>query len=255
MTDIIQDKKALHGKIVTESGVFALAEFASMAVSLGVVGIADQVAPGLVKSASQAVSKTCVEPFLDTIEGALGKVCRLKECQPDLSKSREERAEALAKTMIVFSAAWAASMGAKLLTRGAVNRWTGVNPHELPKSGNWFKDQWNTINAELKNPETRKIFLADEGIHYGSILLMNTAGAHVTDEMINSTGNLLNKCGIPKHKAHEIASMAIVWELPNLLGMAAGIGSIAQNHLKGASHLEKLTAMRESVPAAAHAKI
>jgi hypothetical protein len=47
-----------NNKIIAESGGFAVAEFVSMATSLGVVGIADQVAPGLIKSASQVVAKT-----------------------------------------------------------------------------------------------------------------------------------------------------------------------------------------------------
>jgi hypothetical protein len=238
------DKPDVHGKIVAESGGFAVAELVSMGVSLGVVGLADQVAPGLLKSASQVVAKTCIEPFLDPIENTLGTVCKLKECQPDKNKSREERSEAIAKTVLVFSAAWAASMAAKLYTRGKINEWAGISNHKVPTSGNWFKDQFNSIAAELKDPNTRRIFLMDEGIHYGSILMMNTVGAPVTDEMINSTAKVLTKCGMSENKAKEVSSMAIVWELPNLLGMAAGIGTIARNHTAG--HVEKLLASREA---------
>ena len=234
-----------NNKIIAESGGFAVAEFVSMATSLGVVGIADQVAPGLIKSASQVVAKTCIEPFLDTIEGGLSKICKLKECQPDPNKTREERAEGIAKTLIVFSAAWAASMAAKLYTRSKINELAGINTHTVPTSGSWIKDQWNSVVAEVKDPNTRRIFLTDEGIHYGMIAVMNTVGAPVTDEVINSTANILNKCGMPEKKAHEVASMAVVWELPNLLGMAGGIGTIIRNH-NGGSHAAKLLASRES---------
>ncbi len=228
------DKKLVYGNIAKESGGFALAEMVSMSTSLLVVGIADTLAPNLIKDASKFVGKHVIEPFLDPIEGTLGTICKLKECQPDKTKTRAERAESLAKTMIVFSAAWATSMAAKLYTRGVVNRLTGVNEHVIPKSGNWFADQYNTIAAEIKDPNTRRIFLYDEGVHYGSILLMNTVGAGATDELINTSSSVLTKMGIPEKKARELSSMAIIWELPNFLGMAAGIGAIFQNHFKGA---------------------
>lgn len=239
MVNITPDKKAIYGKISAESGGFALAEMASMAVSLGVVGIADTLAPNLIKSASQAVSKTCIEPNLDTIEKTLGTVCRLKECQPDKTQSREERAEHLAKTMIVFSAAWAASMAAKVATRRIFNSAIGIEESKPPA-------------GKLLSDYEKKILVADEGIHYGSILLMNTVGASVTDDMISSTANILEKVGFSKKKAHEISSMAVVWELPNFLGMAAGIGAIAHNKLKGASHLDKLTAIGNAASQGAH---
>lgn len=241
-----------NNKIIAESGGFAVAEFVSMATSLGVVGIADQVAPGLIKSASQVVAKTCIEPFLDTIEGGLSKICKLKECQPDPNKTREERAEGIAKTLIVFSAAWAASMAAKLYTRSKLNELAGLKPDRLPTSGSWIKDQWNSVVAEMKDPNTRRIFLADEGLHYGSILLMNTVGAPITDEVINSTSNVLTKCGMSEKKAKELSSMAIIWELPNLLGMAGGIGTIIRNHNSG-SHVEKLAAVRAASALETHA--
>ncbi len=254
MSQITQDKTRVYGNIAKESGGFFLAEMVSMATSLGVVAVADQLAPSLLKDASKVVSKTCIEPFLDTIEGTLGTVCRLKECQPDMTKTREERAEGIAKTLLVFTAAWATSMAAKLYTRGLVNRLTGVNPHQLPSSGSWIKDQFNSIGAELKDPNTRRIFLMDEGIHYGMIGIMNTVGAPVTDEMINSVSNVLTKTGMSEKKAREISSMAVVWELPNLLGMAAGMGAIAKNHLGGSTHVEKLLGSREAASLLPHQK-
>ena len=227
-----QNTLSTRGKIGAESFGFAVAETVSMSTSLGVVGIADQVAPGLLKGASKVVSKVCIEPFLDTIEGTLSTVCRLKECQPDMTKTREERAESLAKTLIVFSSAWATSMAAKVLTRRLMNDWAGIKENK-------------PLPGQILSTNEKKIFLADEGIHYGMIAIMNTIGAPVTDEMINSTANILNKCGVPEKKAHEVASMAVVWELPNLMGMVAGIGAIAHNHMKE-SHAAKLLSSRES---------
>lgn len=214
------DQIGLYKNIAAESGGFIVAEGASMAVSLGVVGIADKVFPNQLKDASKVVSKLCVEPFLDTIEYGLGTVCKLKECQPDKTKPREERAQELAKTMIVFSAAWGLSMLGKVLTRRAYN--SAFLGQEAEREAGKF----------LSSHEKR-IFLADEGVHYGSILLMNTIGANVTDGMISSLTSFFQKCGMSERKAKEMSSMAIIWELPNALGMAAGVGAIARDHLKG----------------------
>lgn len=212
------DKKVLYGNIAKESGGFALAEMVSMSTSLLVVGIADTIAPNMLKDVSKFVGKHVIEPFLDPIENTLGTVCKISECQPDKTKSRAERAENLAKTMIVFSAAWATSMAAKIATRRVFNRAVGIADEAVPAGG-------------LLSANEKRILLYDEGLHYGSIILMNTAGAKVTDELITSSTNVLKKVGVPEKKAKELSSMAIIWELPNLLGMAAGIGAIFQNHL------------------------
>jgi hypothetical protein len=208
------DKKVLYGNIAKESGGFALAEMVSMSTSLLVVGIADTLAPNMIKDVSKFVGKHVIEPFLDPIESTLGAVCKISECQPDKTKSRAERAE----NMIVFSAAWATSMAAKVATRRIFNRAVGISDDPIPAGG-------------LLSAHEKRILLYDEGVHYGSILLMNTAGAKVTDELIASSTNVLTKVGIPEKKAKELSSMAVIWELPNLLGMAAGIGAIFQNHL------------------------
>ncbi len=214
------DKKLVYGNIAKESGGFALAEMVSMSTSLLVVGVADTLAPNLIKDVSKFVGKHVIEPFLEPIESTLGTLCKLKECQPDKTKTRAERAESLAKTMIVFSTAWATSMLAKIATRRLFNRAVGIADEAVPAGG-------------LLSANEKRILLYDEGVHYGSILLMNTVGAGMTDEMINSSTNILTKAGIPEKKAKELSSMAIIWELPNLLGMAAGIGGIFQNHLQG----------------------
>ncbi len=242
-------------RVGLETAGFIPAELVSMGVSLGVVAFADTVAPNLVKSVSQTVSKVVFEPYLEYIEGGLGKVCKLDECQVDKNQSREERAEQLAKTTLVFAAAWAVSMIAKIQTRKFLNDKTGIS--EKPIAGAKWWEFWKMTRHE------QIIFGMDEGVHYGSFLLMNTIGAPVTDEMIRATTNVLVKCGVPEKKAHEIAAMGVVWELPNALGLVAGIGGIAGIHHqqwdqkldtkmakwfgeKSASHVERLALQEAS---------
>ena len=234
--------------IFAESAGLGIAEIISIGVSLGVVGMADQVAPGLIKTSSEMMGKL-IEPYLDHVEKGLKTVCHLEECQPDMNKSRQERAEQIAKRVIVFSSAWSISMIAKIITRKWINEKLNLVP-KAPRSGNWWKD-FKTDYLEPSKHDT-DVLLWDEGVHYGSLLLLNTGLAKVTDNMLHATSNVLQKCGISKGKADELAGMAVIWELPNLLGFAAGTGRIAQHHLSGkaASHVEQLA--QQSASAISH---
>lgn len=227
-------------KISAESFGLGVAEIVSMGVSLGVVGVADQVAPNMLKTCSKAIGKI-LQPHLESIENGLRAICKLEECQPDTSKPPEERAEALAKVMIVFSSAWATSMLFKLATRKHMNDLLGLTV-KAPRTGKWYKDFYNDY---LKpNSHDKNVFMWDEGVHYGSLVLLNTGLARYTDETMHAVSSLLEKIGFSHKKAHELATMGIVWELPNLLGFAAGVGAIAHHHKSNAkaatTHVEKL---------------
>lgn len=209
-----------------ESGSFGVAEIISMGVSLGVVGVADQVAPNLLKTASKAVSKAVVEPYLDFIESAMTRFCKLEECKIDKEKPREERAQELSHTLVVFGAAWAFSMAAKLTTRrvltGKMVAHNVNSPHYIPHPDD--KKIFGVTKHEWK------LFGVDEGIHYGSLILLNTGMAKYTDELIKASTNILHKCGLSEKKAHELSSMAMIWELPNFLGLLGGLGVISHRH-------------------------
>lgn len=206
---------------------FSVAELVSMGTSLGVVAVADQVAPDLLKTASKALSKVVFEPYLESIERALGTVCKLEECKVDVNEDRQKRAEKLAHTSIVFGSAWALSMVAKFATRRVMNHAFDIKDKPIAKTGNWFMDK---IAFKVLHPDEWKIGAADELVHLGSLITVNTAAAKMTDEMIRTNTSILTKCGIPEKKAHEISSMAMIWELPNFLGLLAGLGVISHKH-------------------------
>lgn len=204
--------------VALESAGFAVAEGASMVASLGVVAVADQLFPDLVNKSADVLAKVVVEPNLDFIESTINRVCKLEECKKDESIPREERAHNLAKTGVVFTASWVASMAAKLGTRRVMNGAFGIQDHS--GSGSW----WRPTRKELI------LLAADEPVHYGSLLLANTSLAPATDAFIRTTTDVLNKCGVPKEKAHELASYTMIWEMPNFLGLLAGVGAIYATH-------------------------
>lgn len=209
--------KTMGQRVALQSVGLGIAEGVSIAASLGVVAFADQIAGRPLQAVSKMLSRTVIEPYLEQIENSIGAVCKLDECKKDESLSRSERAEALAKTIIVFGTSWAAAMGSKIASRKFCNESLGIVSHE--HEGPWWQF-WKMNKAD------RLIFAADEGVHYGSLLLMNTGTARYTDDMIRSTTDLLVKCGMEEKKAHELATYTYVWEMPNILGFAAGVGAI-----------------------------
>lgn len=218
-----------------ESMGFALAEGVSLGVGLGVMAFADKVAPWMINGVSSVLAKTVVEPLLEPLESARSKLCKLEECQVDTSRSREERAQALAKTLLMFGVAWYASMEAKVFTRTSVNKAMGLaHEPEMP----FWKFLLQPVQSYKRSPNAFRILAADEGVHYGSLLLLNTGLAQYTDDYIRATTNMLANTGlVSKEKAHELATYGMVWEAPNVLGLGAGIGAIAYNHFKPNPHI------------------
>ena len=259
-------------KIALESGGFLVAEMVSAVTGLGVVAVADMIIPKpILKGAAKCLSKCVIEPFLDPIENGLTKICKLEECQVDPTKPRAERAEQLAKTVIVFGAAYVAAMQAKLLTRHKINDHFGIHSGHahIPPAAN--ATTWEKVKhyAKLKHwsNEDKVIFATDEGIHLGALYLLNNTLAPQTDSMIKSSTKVIQRVtGWPEEKAHEIASMAWIWEAANGLGAIAGMGMIAGNHTIGLSnkivrlfvadsHVDRLanrTALGSSVPVPVH---
>lgn len=254
-------KVSVANAIGAESFGFAGAEVASMATSLGVIAVADTLIPEkLMKNVSKAVGKVCIEPFLEQIEKGMGAVCKLDECKADEKLSREERAENLARTMMIFGAAYISSMKMKVWTRRVANHHMGFHeelPKQLAKDAPLLDKVMHEVMFWKKwSPYEQMIIAADEGVHIGSLFLLNNQLAPYTDDMIRSTTGILEKTmGWSHKKSHEVATTAWVWEAPNLLGLMAGMGAIAGKHKYGwplrhepRTHVEKVT---ESVHAAA----
>lgn len=225
-----------RAKIGLESAGFVVAEGLSALTGLGVVAVADVVIPKpMLKAASKCLAKVVIEPFLEPIEGALSKICKLEECQVDSEKPREVRAEQLAKTVILFGSAFAASLAVKLHTRRAVNDYFGINTDDHVIKPHAGASTWEKVKhyGTLKHwtPQEKVIFAVDEGMHLGALYALNNTLAPFTDRQIrHTTGTLQKIFGWTEAKAHEVASMAWIWEAANAAGAASGIGIIIGNH-------------------------
>ncbi len=221
--------------IAKESGGFGAGELASMGVSLGVVAIMDKVIPkSLLDKAIGVVSKVVIEPYLDTIERNLAK-CKLEECQTDETKTREERANRLAKMALVFGSAYFISFAAKIAVRKWANKKFEIpeDPERAPKNDSFYEKNRHHIPIIGSSRAANMITFADEGVHIGSFVYLNTMGSNLSDEHIKKMSKVLEKIGVSPQKAREISTMVMVWEVPNFLGMMAGGVAIAGKHTKG----------------------
>ncbi len=235
----ISDKKKLAfrgagSNIARESAGFGAAELGSMVVSFGTFAVADALVPKH-SSPIKAISKICIEPHLDKIEHFMSK-CHIEECKVDHTKSPEERAESYARGITIFGAAWVASMIAKVWTRRVANKHfevAGEKPPTLPKDASLIKKISHHIPFVNWAREEKLIFAADEAVHIGSLLYLNTKGADVTDAHIKSTSKILEKVGFSKERADNAATLFHVWEVPNFMGMLAGFGTIFGKHAYG----------------------
>jgi hypothetical protein len=222
--------KSAAAKVGLETAGLGIAEMLSSATSVGVFAYADKIFPGTVKDVTDVVVKI-IEPHLDTVEKTIGAVCRLEECKPDYTKSRHERAEKMAHNLVLFGAAFVPSIIVKLATRRGINELVGLGDQHK-----WWK-VWRL------NKHDGTVFLWDEGIHIGSMILLNTGTAKFTDKLIKDSTPLIQKIfGVSETKAHDIASMTMIWELPNMLGLIAGTGAIAHKHLWSSEAKKNITA-------------
>jgi hypothetical protein len=220
---IPKTKLAPRQAFVVESAGMTAAEFVGAAVSVGTIASMDVMFPNQVKEATHYVAKHLIEPHLDRIEKGLTSVCKLKECQPDPNKSREERAENLARAVVLFGGSWLPGLLAKLGTRWFINEKCGINHMDAGRAN---KNPMHVSKHDLA------VLIADEGVHYGSMLYLNNAGARFNESMLQATTSMLEKCGMDHKKAQDVAMLTVVHELPNLLGLAASFGVIGHQHFK-----------------------
>ena len=230
--------RSVTENIAIESGGFLVAEGVSIAAGLGTVAIADKIIPKpLLDYGSQILGKVVAEPLLDTYDSLAAKFCKLEECKHDKDESRAVRGQKLGRGMIVFGTAYLVGLGTKLITRRAWNDHHGFkenHPAKLPKGTPFGRKIEHVARFDYMSPHEKMIFLADEGVHYGALYLMNNQLAPCTDHLIRGTTSFIHKTtGFDEKKSHEIASVVWIWDAANILGAAAGIAAIAGAHAKG----------------------
>lgn len=225
--------RSVRRNIGLESAGFAAAEGASMVTSLGVVAVMDKVVPkSLMDKATGIVSKIFIEPHLDFIERNLAR-CHLEECQVDETKTREERARRLANGVLIFGTAYGFSLAAKFGARKYANKLTGVSEPDIAAGATLFEKIKSHIPFIGYTRDANMIAFADEAVHLGSLVYLNTKASQFTDDHIKSLSNTLEKLGVSKEKAKEVSTMVMVWEIPNFLGLMAGEAAISGKHIKG----------------------
>lgn len=178
-----------------EVGGFLAAEVLSIGVSVGAFTFIDEIAPHTVDKVSRVIAKTCVEPYLETIEKGMRSICHSKDCQVDPRKPREERALAYARYLTRFGASFAVGIISEPLIRTGLNKW------------------W-----KVKNPASNvRVLSLDKTVHLGALAIVNTIGAKQTDAVIDTTSSILQKTlGWSPERSKKAADGTIRWEASNL---------------------------------------
>jgi hypothetical protein len=211
-----------------ESAGLGVAEMISAAVSIGVFTFADDIAPESIKKISHVVSKVGVLPFLDTIEKAMNN-CKLEECKPDFTKSREERAEQYAHYLTLFGIATIPAVATELGVRMGMNRMMDVkhagntNAVSNPNQGFWskLKPSWHDI----------KVVGTDKTVQLGGIIAVNTIFAKQADHGIKSISHILqNSFGLSEEQATKAADAFVIWHLADGLGLGVADAHIFLDH-------------------------
>ncbi|MEZ5691491.1 MAG: hypothetical protein R3D71_07495 [Rickettsiales bacterium] len=233
----VSGQQTARRSVGLESLGFVVAEGASTAVSLGTVAVADKLIPEkYLNKVSHSLSNVVIKPYQKTIEKWLDK-CSIEDCKVDRNKSEDERADKYAKALIVFGGAWVLSMVAKSFARDKMNKVMNVNGsngrQKSVASDSWVRKIGDHIPFINWSNEKRMIFAVDEGVHLGSLIFLNTKGSEITDDNIKTMSKALQKIGVSEKKAKDISTMAMVWEVPNALGSAAGLSMVFGKHAYG----------------------
>jgi len=228
-----------HAKLrnaMAEAGGFGFAEAASEGTWMGIALVAGFIPKSIMDGICKPVGKLAILPVLDPLERLMARFCKLEECQPDLTKPREERAANLAKTMLVYGLGIWTSLKVKLHVRRWTNVKMGIIPDEIshpmtPLAKKFDKFFTFLLGEKHVSPQEKLIFAFDEIPHYGSMILLNNQLAPATDSMIRVTSNLLQKTGLSEEKAQEYATAINAYGVPNVIGAAGGMAAIAGKHL------------------------
>lgn len=208
-----------------EIGGFSVAEVAGAVTSLGAMYLMQKV-PDAILDPVTTVMGHVIQPVQVPLENFVGKICKLEECQPDKDKPVEERAKGTARAMLIAIPAIAAAWYAKFAIRRFWNKTLGL---EDSKSGAKDWQVWKMT------PEEKMLFIGDEGVHLASALAMqNHPMSDKTDNLIrNMTSTIQGVFGIDKNRAHDLATMIALHEIPNLLGAITAGGIIYGRHQYG----------------------
>lgn len=86
-----------------------------------------------------------------------------------------------------------------------------------------------------------QIIALDEGVHLGALGLVNAGVPEVSDGMLRTSQKIFQRLGFSEEKARDMASMLVIWEVPNVMGWLAGVGGVIHHHTTSRdAYLEKL---------------
>lgn len=210
-------------KSTIEIGGLMVAEGVGAAASLLAVGYSKDIAPNLIERTTNAIAKYVIEPHLEFFENGVSFFCHTKDCQPDKTQSREDRAKKIANGIVIYAPATALGVATTVMARRLVNEKMG-----MPAEHKWYR-------LDKIDSNDKKLFVVDNGVHIGASLYLSTIGSGHADNIIDGVTNILHKTfGMEEKRARQMATMGtLVDVLPNAAGILVASGYIVHKNYRG----------------------
>lgn len=198
----------IKGKTGLQTISMAVAEGVCGVVSLGALYYMDKLAPRETGYVKKVLSKNIVQPLLPVVDTADYMLSGLwKHSYEERKKmGAADRATEVTENLFNYGLSGGLGLAAKIIVRDHLNAKLGV---PMSKSHGW------------------SVLAVDEGMHIGTIVLMDTALSKKTNDVKEGISCMLQKsANMEKKKADELANYTVVWELPNAVGFLSGITAI-----------------------------
>lgn len=189
-----------------------VAEGGSQLGSLGAILIAKKIVPEQTDTLKNMLASAVVKPRIAEFDAFLDKYPSIEPGgTSDTRKAMDEehRAKYIAGLMVDFGVMVGASLVAQGATQAVMNRKMGLPPISFAK-------QMASVGV-------------DKSLQVASFAVANTALADQNMKLQKTISTALQEEGKSKETADAAGAFVTNWMLPNLVGMAGGIGM--QNHI------------------------
>lgn len=197
-------------------------EFASMAVFFGVGHLLD--GPLDPKPVKHLVAKA-IKPFLPQLDNVMDHHLTAlesdEETQARQALTPDERAYQYADTAVDYGIRFGLSIWLQGFLQKHLDKATGLQFPETPQAGGAFGWVQNIAN----DVHYRASFF-DKIVNVGGGAVWNTTLGGVNESLQDTVQKIFERAGMKEEQANSVARELIALQLPNMLGMAAAIGTL-----------------------------
>lgn len=214
-------------KVTRQSVGLGIGEGVGDVVGFGLIFGAHRIFPGVTQRFVNFVSRRLVLPHLAGVERVVDYFVNLEGPENAAQRkalSPEQNAEKITELAVDTVGSFVPGWWSKNVARNYVDGYMGIT-REKTSVTQYLRKNW-------------QIVLADEGVHFGSILLGNSLFKDEMAVLRNMLEKGARKAGFSEEEAKKFAWAVGVWVFPNALGLGAAVTmSAALEWYRGGHHL------------------